>query len=99
MHLVQKLFRQSNCWFQTNSDIDKIINELMTTDHDCLIGPQDYLLDQIYHHIDKIMHVNTLRPEIKGCHFADEIFNCTSQNENIEILIQIYIKKIDKIYH
>ena len=93
MHIVQKLFCQSKYWFQTNSDIDKIIYELMTTDHDCLIGPQGYLLDQIYHHIDKIMRVHALRPEINGCHFADAIFSCIFQNENIEMLIQIDIKK------
>ena len=35
---------------------------------------------------------NTLRPEQNGCRFADDIFKCILLNENVCILIEIWLE-------
>ena len=40
--------------------------------------------------------VNTLRPRLNGCHFADDIFKCIFLNENVWIPIKISLKFVPK---
>ena len=42
------------------------------------------------------MHVSTLRQRQNGCHFTDGILNFIFLNENIKILIKIWLKFIPK---
>ena len=41
-------------------------------------------------------HVNSLRPRQNGRHFADDMFNCISLNENLWIPIEISLKFVPK---
>ena len=43
-----------------------------------------------------IWPLNTLRPRKNGCHFADNIFKCIFQNENVWILTKISLKFVPK---
>ena len=41
--------------------------------------------------------VNTLRPRINRCHFADDLFKCILLNKNVLISIRISLKHIAKV--
>ena len=53
---------------------------------------------QMSHHDESIWYhvaqqwLNTLRSEQNGRHWADDIFNCIFLNENVGVMIQIWLK-------
>ena len=44
------------------------------------------------------LHVEILRPKQNGCHFTDNIFTCIFFNENVWILIKIWMKFVPKVW-
>ena len=43
-----------------------------------------------------VIMFNTLKPRQNGCHFPDNIFKCIFLNENVWILIKIWLKFVSK---
>ena len=65
----------------------------------CLLYPQEVIIffSNFWNGNGGRLHFfNTLRPRQNGRHFADDIFNCISLNENIHILIKISLKFVHK---